>query len=408
VISPAFSAGPLVVNGPVPVDLASILCPEALRFIEALALDFGDRRRALLEQRRERQERITTGDLPEFLSDTAAVRDTEWLVAPIPPDLADRRTELSVPVDRAALVQGFASGARVLVADFEAVPALSWHDVLRGHAVLCDFIARGAAWREFRQGRAQRTRRLPTLMVRPRGWPIDDPCVTLNGEPVAAPLVDVGLYLFHNARALDAQGTGPYVSLTKLESHLEARWWHEVFLRTADLLGVPRGSIRAAARIDSVLAAFEMDEILFELREHSAGLSCAGSEYVSSVMAMASRGPASCWHWAGGDAALPPCLEACVDLAVRTCHRRGIHAIGTIECPGLPDDPLARVTAAEQVRAEAEREATVALDGTSVSDPRLVPLVRAVFDERMPWPNQIHRRRSEVSVGAAQLLAPPS
>jgi malate synthase len=387
----------------------AVLIEEALAFVAMLARRFEPVRQELLARREVVQRELDAGALPGFPRDTAELRAAEWTVAPIPADLADRRVEITGPVDRKMIINALNSGARVFMADFEDANSPTWDNTVQGQANLIDAVRRRIEY-ESPDGRQYRlAEQTATLMVRPRGWHLLEQHVRLDGAAVSASLFDFGLFFFHNARELVARGSGPYFYLPKLESHLEARLWNDVFLAAQDELGLPRGTVRATVLIETILAAFEMDEILHELREHSAGLNCGRWDYIFSFIKKFNTRP---------DFVLPDRAEVTMDraflrayaqLAVRTCHRRGIHAIGGMAAQiPVKNDPEANERALAKVRADKEREAGDGHDGTWVAHPALVPVARGVFDARMPGPNQISRRRDDVQVNAADLLTMPA
>ena len=387
----------------------AVLTEEALAFVAMLARRFEPVRQQLLARREVVQREFDAGALPGFPRDTAELRAAEWTVAPIPADLADRRVEITGPVDRKMIINALNSGARVFMADFEDANSPTWDNTIQGQANLIDAVRRRIEY-ESPDGRQYRlAEQTATLMVRPRGWHLLEQHVRLDGAAVSASLFDFGLFFFHNARELVARGSGPYFYLPKLESHLEARLWNDVFLAAQEGLGLPRGTVRATVLIETILAAFEMDEILYELREHSAGLNCGRWDYIFSFIKKFNTRP---------DFVLPDRAEVTMDraflrayaqLAVRTCHRRGIHAIGGMAAQiPVKNDPEANERALAKVRADKEREAGDGHDGTWVAHPALVPVAREVFDARMPGPNQIARRRDDVQVNAVDLLTMPA
>ncbi len=399
----------LEVVAPVPPGGAEILTPAALGFVAALVREFAPRRAGLLAARADRQRALEAGQLPDFLPATRHVREGDWSVAPIPADLQDRRVEITGPVDRKMIINALNSGASVFMADFEDANSPTWDNAILGQANLRDAV-RGTIAYTSPEGKAYRLNERPAvLMVRPRGWHLPEKHVRLDGEAVPGGLFDFGLFLFHNARALLDRGSGPYFYLPKLENHLEARLWNDVFVSAQARLGLPQGTIRATVLIETILAAFEMDEILHELRDHSAGLNCGRWDYIFSIIK----------KFRGHDAfTLPdraqvtmatPMMRAYSRLAIETCHRRGIHAIGGMAAQiPIKDDPAANEEALAKVRADKEREAGDGHDGTWVAHPGLVPIARAIFDARMPRPNQIGRRLPDLRVTAADLLTVPA
>ena len=394
--------------GPKRPGYDTVLTDEALAFVALLVRRFEPGRRELLTRRTRVQRELDAGALPGFLPGTAELRAGDWTVAPIPPDLADRRVEITGPVDRKMIINALNSGARVFMADFEDANSPTWDNAVQGQVNLRDAV-RGSIEYHSPEGKSYRLREpTATLMVRPRGWHLLEQHARLDGSAVSASLFDFGLFFFHNARALVERGTAPYFYLPKLESHLEARLWNDVFLAAQEAMGLPSGTVRATVLIETILAAFEMDEILYELREHSAGLNCGRWDYIFSFIKKFSG---------RADFVLPDRAEVTMDrgflraysqLAIRTCHRRGIHAIGGMAAQiPVKNDPAANDRAIARVRADKEREAGDGHDGTWVAHPALVPVARAVFDARMPGPDQIARQREDVSVSAEDLLRMP-
>jgi len=385
---------------------ARILTPEALAFVADLQREFGPTRLKLLAARAERQERITAGELPDFLAEMSAVRDDpDWRVAAAPQDLLDRRVEITGPVDRKMVINALNSGARMFMADFEDSNAPTWRNCVEGQANLIDAVDRTISLDTgAKQYRLQDE--IATLLVRPRGWHLHESHLLVDGDPVSASLFDFGLYLFHcGQRQLDA-GSGPYFYLPKLESHLEARLWNDVFLFAQERVSIPRGTIRATVLIETILAAFEMEEILYELREHSAGLNAGRWDYMFSIIKKFSDRP----EFVLPDRPLVtmsvPFMRAYTELLVKTCHRRGAHAIGGMAA-FIPSrrDPEVNEVALANVREDKLREAGDGFDGTWVAHPDLVPVAMAVFDDVLgERPNQVDRQREDVSVDAGDLL----
>jgi malate synthase len=399
----------LQINAPVPPEFQQVLTPEALAFVERLERAFGQRRRELLQRRQERQARFDAGENPDFLPETEHIRQSEWTVAPIPADLQDRRVEITGPVDRKMIINALNSGASVYMADFEDAHSPTWQATIQGQLNLIDAVNRTITYTDPNSGKFyQLNDEIATLMVRPRGWHLEEKHVLLDGQRISASLFDFGLFFFHNARNLLEQGSGPYFYLPKLESHLEARLWNDVFNLAQDLLNIPRGSIRATVLIETILAAFEMDEILWELRDHSAGLNCGRWDYIFSMIRTFRARP---------DFILPDRAQVTMTthmmhsyslLTIKTCHRRGIHAMGGMAAQiPIKNDPEANERALEKVRQDKEREAGDGHDGTWVAHPGLVPVAKEVFDRLMPTPNQIHRKRDDVHVTAEDLLTVP-
>ncbi len=395
-------------HGPRRRGYETVLTDEALAFVAALARRFEPRRRELLARRIAVQAALDGGRLPDFLEETREIREGAWTVAPIPSDLVDRRVEITGPVERKMVINALNSGAKVFMADFEDANSPTWDNNIQGQLNLIDAVRRrieycSADGREYRL--AEQT---ATLLVRPRGWHLDERHALLDGAPVSASLFDFGLFFFHNARPLLERGSGPYFYLPKLESHLEARLWNDVFVAAQDALGIPRGSIRATVLIETILAAFEMDEILYELREHSAGLNCGRWDYIFSFIKKFNHRPEFVLPDRAQVTMDRAFLRAYAQLAIKTCHRRGIHAIGGMAAQiPIKNDPEANERAFAKVRADKEREADEGHDGTWVAHPGLVATAQEVFDARMPGPNQIARLRDDVQVSARDLLAMP-
>ena len=387
----------------------TVLTTGALEFVTRLAREFGPRVTDLLATRRRRQERFDAGERPRFLEETEAIRASEWRVASIPADLLDRRVEITGPVDRKMIINALNSGASVFMADFEDSNAPTWENVVAGQAHLREAVAGTLRHHDAVTGRDYRlNERTATLCVRPRGWHLPEAHLVLEGAPIPAALADFGLFLFHNARALVDRGSGPYFYLPKMESHLEARLWNDVFLVGQDLLGFPAGTIRATVLIETLPAAFEMDEILWELRAHAAGLNCGRWDYIFSFIKTLREDPLAVLPDRGQVTMEQPFLRAYTQLLVRTCHRRQAHAMGGMAAQiPIKDDEAANRDALERVRADKLREVRDGHDGTWVAHPGLVPLAREVFDRHMPTPNQIHRKREDVVVTEADLLRPP-
>lgn len=385
-----------------------ILTPAALAFVAKLERTFGERRRELLHQREQRQTAIDNGQMPDFLPETAHIRQREWTVAPIPADLQDRRVEITGPVDRKMIINALNSGANVFMADFEDSHSPTWQATIEGQMNLRDAIRGTITFTNPDGKQYQLNEQTATLLVRPRGWHLPEKHVLCDGRPVSASLFDFGLFFFHNAHALIAKGTGPYFYLPKLESHLEARLWNDVFNLAQDELGIPRGTIRATVLIENILAAFEMDEILWELRDHSAGLNCGRWDYIFSAI----RKFRNHRRWLMPDRAdvtmTTHMMRSYSLLLIKTCHRRGIHAMGGMAAQiPIKSDPAANEIALGKVRADKEREAKDGHDGTWVAHPGLVAIAKEQFDQYMPTPNQIHRKREDVQVTAVDLLAVP-
>ncbi|MGA2952787.1 MAG: malate synthase A [Caulobacteraceae bacterium] len=393
---------------PTLADRSAVLTAEAAAFLTDLERRFGARRRALLDARRERQARLDAGELPDFPKETADVRRSAWSVRPAPQDLLDRRVEITGPVDRKMVINALNSGAKVFMADFEDSHAPTWEATLAGQVNLSDAIRRAIAYVS-PEGKSYALKdKTATLLCRPRGWHLTEKHFLVDGQPMSASLFDFGLYFFRNAKELIARGTGPYFYLPKLESRHEARLWSDVFVSAEKALGLPLGTIRATVLIETILAAFEMDEILHELREHCVGLNCGRWDYIFSVIKKFSARPEFVMPDRAQVTMTTRFLRSYSRLLIETCHRRGAHAMGGMAAQiPIKDDPAANAAALEKVRADKEREAGDGHDGTWVAHPGLVPLAQAVFDRLMPEPNQLGRRLPDLKVTAADLLAVP-
>ena len=387
-------------------DGADVLTPQALAFVVALEQEFGSRRRALLAARRDRQRRLDAGERPDFLRATADVRAAAWQIAAAPKDLLDRRVEITGPVERKMMINALNCGANVFMADFEDANSPTWDNVVRGQVNVRDAVRRTIS---LTQG--DKTYRLgddiATLLVRARGWHLTEKHLQVGGQPVSASLFDFGLTFFHNAREALDRGTGPYYYLPKLESHLEARLWNDVFCYAQDALGIDRGSIRATVLIETILAAFEMDEILYELREHSAGLNAGRWDYIFSIAKKFAQDASMVLPDRADVTMTTPFMRAYTELLVQTCHRRGAHAIGGMAA-FIPNrrDPAVTEAAITKVHADKRREAADGCDGTWVAHPDLVAVAKEEFDAVLgDRPNQLERQRPDVHVSAADLLA---
>jgi malate synthase len=387
-----------------------ILTPEAVQFLKALHAHFNARRVALLQTRRRRQEAYDSGALPGFLPETEHIRNENWRVAAIPDELRDRRVEITGPPERKMIINALNSGARVFMADFEDANSPTWNNCMCGQRNLIDANLRTITWRS-NEGRLYELNSSPAaLFVRPRGWHLLEKHFWGNGSPISASLFDFGLYIFHNCRILLDRGSAPYFYLPKLESHLEARLWNDVFVFAQRYLGVPVGTIRATVLIETISAAFEMDEILYELRDHSAGLNCGRWDYIFSFIKKFRNRPDFVLPQRGDITMEQPFLRSYVELLVHTCHKRGIHAMGGMAAQiPIRDDPKANEEAMQRVREDKLREVNVGHDGTWVAHPALVPIALSVFDENMPAENQIMRpQEPRAPITADNLLEVPA
>ena len=391
---------------------AEILTPEALRFVVGLERRFGARRRELLARRDERQRALDAGQFPDFLPETKSIRESAWSIAAAPADLQDRRVEITGPVDRKMVINALNSGAKVFMADLEDAHAPTWEATIAGQANLRDAV-RGTIEFTNPDGAVYKLKpQVATLLVRPRGWHLPEKHVQVDGAAMSGSLFDFGLYLFHNAQAwlsrASACNQGPYFYLPKMESHLEARLWNDVFVQAQRELGLPQGTIRATVLIETILAAFEMDEILHELREHSAGLNCGRWDYIFSFIKKFNRHPAFVLPDRAQVTMTRHFLRSYSLLAIKTCHRRGAHAIGGMAAQiPIKNDAEANAQAIAKVYDDKEREASDGHDGTWVAHPGLVPVALEVFNAEMPAANQVSRQRDDVQVSAADLLKTP-
>ncbi len=386
-----------------------ILSPAALDFLAGLERRFGPERQRLLAARAERQATLDAGARPDFPAETRAIRAADWTVAPLPRDLLDRRVEITGPVDRKMVINALNSGANVYMADFEDASTPSWDNLITGQINLIDAVRRDIAFDDPQSGRhytlAPKT---ATLLVRPRGWHLPEAHVLIDGAPMSGSLFDFGLYFFHNAKALVERGTGPYFYLPKIESRHEAKLWNDVFLDSQSRLGLAPGTIKATVLIETILAAFEMDEILYALKEHSAGLNCGRWDYIYSFIKKFAEDPHAVLPDRAQVGMTAHFLRCYSQLLIKTCHRRNVHAMGGMAAQiPIRDDAAANEAAMEKVRADKLREAGDGHDGTWVAHPGLVPIAKEIFDRAMPEANQIARKRQDVDVSAADLLTVP-
>ena len=397
-------AGVQITGGMTP-EYAEILTAEALAFLAILHRSFNARRLELLQRRAARQAALDDGQMPTFLAQTQAIRDADWKVAPVPADLQDRRVEITGPTDRKMVINALNSGANTYMADFEDSNTPTWDNQVQGQINMRDAVRRAIDFVSPEGKRYQLNDRIATLLVRPRGWHLDEKHLLVDGAPMSGSLFDFGLYFFHNAKERVKQRSGIYLYLPKMESHLEARLWNEVFVLAQSELSVPQGTVKATVLIETILAAFEMDEILYELREHSAGLNCGRWDYIFSCIKKLRGKP----DFILADRALvtmtSPFMRAYSLLLIKTCHRRGAFAMGGMAAQiPIKNNPAANEQAIAKVRADKEREANDGHDGTWVAHPGLVPIAKEAFDKVMKTPNQIQRQRDDVDVGAADLL----
>ncbi len=396
--------GGVEVHGRVTPEYAQILTPEAMAFVARLHRAFEPRRQELLARRAARQKEFDAGRLPDFLAETKSIRESEWQICAQPRDMLDRRVEITGPTDRKMVINALNSGASTFMADFEDANCPTWDNMIDGQRNLRDAVRRTIT---FEQGGKQYrlNDKVAVLIPRPRGWHLDEKHVVIDGKPVSGSIFDFGLCFFHNAMELLARGSGPYYYLPKMESHLEARLWNDVFTMAQKELGVPHGSIRATALVETVLAAFEMDEILWELKDHSAGLNIGRWDYIFSCIKKFRVNKDFCLADRAQVTMTAPFMRAYALSLVKTCHRRNAPAMGGMAAQiPIKNDPAANEAALEKVRADKLREVTDGCDGTWVAHPGLVPIAKAVFDQHMPAPNQYGKQRPDVNVTAKDLL----
>jgi malate synthase len=394
---------------PISESYAEILTPEAVAFMVDLQRTFNARRKTLLNARHDRQKRLDAGEKPDFLAETQSVRDADWTVAPLPADILDRRVEITGPVDRKMIINALNSGAKVFMADFEDSNTPTWNNLIDGQINLRDAIRRTIIYADPATGKQYKLNdKTAVLFVRARGWHLEERHVRVDGEPMSGSIFDFGLYFFHNAKELLARGSGPYFYLPKMESHLEARLWNDVFIRAQEKVGLPQGTIKGTVLIETILASFEMDEILYELREHSAGLNCGRWDYIFSFIKKFSNDPHAVLPDRGQVTMATHFMRSYSKLAIKTCHRRNVHAIGGMSAYiPIKSDPVANDKAIAQVQADKEREAGDGHDGTWVAHPGLVPVALEIFNRLMPQPNQISKQLSDFNATASDLLQIP-
>ncbi|BBK41602.1 malate synthase [Allostella vacuolata] len=399
----------VTITGDMKPGFETVLTAEAVAFIADLERRFGARRRELLAKRQEVQARLDAGWKPDFLPETKAIRDADWTVAPLPADILDRRVEITGPVDRKMIINALNCGASVFMADFEDASTPTWANMLEGQLNLRDANAGTITYDDPANGRHYKLNdKRAVLFVRARGWHLVEKHVLVDGETMSGSLFDFGLYFFHNARQLMAKGSGPYFYLPKMESHLEARLWNDVFVHAQAVLGIPKGTIKATVLVETILATFEVDEILYELRDHSAGLNCGRWDYIFSFIKKFRNDPAAILPDRGLVTMTTHFLRSYSLLVIKTCHRRKVHAMGGMAAQiPIRNDEAANEAAMAKVRADKEREAGDGHDGTWVAHPGLVPIAKDIFDRIMTEANQIARQRQDVHVTAADLLAVP-
>jgi malate synthase len=404
--TPSLERSGVTIHAPIPPECDEILSAEALALVADLHRRFDGRRRELLEARVVRQKEIDGGKLPDFLPETAGIRSSDYKVAPIPADLTDRRVEITGPVERKMVINALNSGANTFMADFEDSNAPTWSNNILGQVNMRDAV-RGSIEYASPEGKQYKLNpKHAVLLVRPRGWHLIEKHVQVDGQPMSGSLFDFALYFFHNVKALTAKGSGPYFYLPKMQSHLEARLWNDVFVHAQQSCGVPNGTIRATVLIETILGAFEMDEILWELRDHSSGLNCGRWDYIFSFIKVMRNHPAFVLPDRSSVTMDRHFLKSYVDLLIQTCHKRGIHAMGGMAAQiPVKNDEKANAEAFAKVKVDKEREATYGHDGTWVAHPGLVPVALEAFNRLMPAPNQIAtKKREDVKTTAADLL----
>ncbi len=396
----------VIVRGPMAAGYETILTPDALSFFAALQRKYNGRRKELLAARMERQKKFDAGELPDFLPETQSVRDGDWKVAPVPADLQDRRVEITGPVDRKMIINALNSGAKVFMADFEDASSPTWANMIEGQINLRDANARQIDYTDPSSGKSYALKdEIASLLVRPRGWHLDEEHVLVDGEPASGGIFDFALYFFHNAKQRLADGKGSYFYLPKMESHLEARLWNDIFVDAQAALGVPVGTVKGTVLIETITAAFEMDEILYELRDHIVGLNCGRWDYIFSFIKRFAKRP---------EMVLPDRAVVTMDKAflanyslhlIEVCHRRGAHAMGGMAAQiPVKNDDAANDAASAKVKADKEREAGNGHDGTWVAHPALVPVAMEVFNRLMPGANQVDAVQPSHKIGQAELL----
>lgn len=397
------------VVGALKAQYDEILTTEALKFIEELEQKFGARRIELLQNRQKRQEEINNGHLPDFLPETKQIRNGDWTIAPLPKDIQDRRVEITGPTDRKMVINALNSGAKVFMADCEDATSPTWENIVEGQINLRDAVNRTISYENQNGKRYVLNEETAVLFVRPRGLHLEEKHVLLNGKPISGSLFDFGMYFFHNVKNLLAGSTGPYFYLPKLESHLEARLWNDVFIFAQNRLGIAQGTIKATVLLETIMAAFEMNEILFELKEHSAGLNCGRWDYIFSYLKKLRNHKSIILPDRSQVTMTVPFMRSYSLLTIQTCHRRKAPAIGGMAAQiPIRDNPKANEEAFAKVRADKEREAYDGHDGTWVAHPGLVPAALEVFDRVMPLANQIHTtKQQKITITARDLLEAP-
>ncbi|KAH9807442.1 malate synthase [Melampsora americana] len=396
----------VTINGVIGEEHRSILTTEALKFLATLHRYFEPTRRALLQRRQLEQARLDAGGLPDFHSETKWIRDdSSWQASYPAPGLTDRRVEITGPVDRKMVINALNSGSATYMADFEDSHAPTWLNNLDGQINLYDAVRRQISFKGPNGKSYQLNPKIATLIVRARGWHLDENHVLIHGQPISGGIFDFGLYFFHNAHECVKRGFGPYFYLPKMEHYLEARLWNDIFKLSQDYIGLPRGTIRATCLIETIPAAFQMDEFIFELKEHSSGLNCGRWDYIFSFIKKMRKNPQFVLPDRSDVTMTVPFMDAYVRLLIKTCHRRGVAAMGGMSAQiPIKDDPQANEVAMNKVKADKLREVKAGHDGTWVAHPALVKVALDIFNEYMTGPNQYHIRREEVKVTALDLL----
>ncbi len=397
------------VIGPIKPEFETILTKDALSFAADLQRRFNDRRIELLQRRQIRQEQIDNGQLPDFLPETKEIREGDWKVAPTPADLQDRRVEITGPVDRKMVINALNSGASAYMADFEDSHAPTWEGTIEGQINLMDAVE-GTISLTTPEGKSYSLNpRTAVLQVRPRGWHLEEKHVLVDGKPISGSIFDFALYFYHNAKKLLARGTGPYFYLPKIESHLEARLWNDIFVQAQDALGIAQGTIKVTVLIETILAAFETDEILYELKDHIVALNCGRWDYIFSFIKRFRNVPGYIFPDRALITMTRHCMRSYALRVIQTCHRRGAHAMGGMAAQiPIKNDPQANEIALTKVREDKVREASEGHDGTWVAHPGLVAIAKEEFDKAMPAANQVDRQRDDVTITARDLLKVPT
>ncbi len=400
----------LLIKGTMTPEFETILTPEALAFLVDLHTRFNERRKELLQKRVERQAEIDKGIMPDFLPETKHIREGDWQVAPLPADLQDRRVEITGPVDRKMVINALNSGAKMFMADFEDSNTPSWTNNIQGQINLRDANNKTIEFTNPKNSKHYKLNdKTATLLVRPRGWHLEEKHLTHKGEKMSGSLIDFGLYFFHNAKNLVDKGSGPYFYLPKIESHLEARLWNDVFVYAQEKLGIPQKTIKATVLLETILASFEMHEILYELRDHSAGLNCGRWDYIFSFIKKFRNLPGFVLPNRSQVGMTSHFMSAYSQLVIKTCHKRGVHAMGGMAAQiPIKNDAAANEKALDKVRKDKELEAQNGHDGSWVAHPALVSVAMEIFNEKMPTPNQIFNKREDVNITAKDLLTVPT